>query len=256
MPVPPVRDLRALVLDELRQERAYLLPLRLFLGVGWIRAGVEKALDTGWYDGSELTSFLTAQLAGSQATFPLYGAVMEGVLLPLATPVGIVVLLVQLLIGTAIVVGYRTGPALVIGILLNLNFVLAGVPDPSTFYIVIQLVLFAGGAGRVLGVDGAQLSRRDAARLLGAPAPVSPARRRVYGALAIACVAFAAAVSPSVRSLDPATVVEDPAMILVVLGLFAAGIAGLGALRTTPATAVVATTPVPPRLTAGGAPLR
>lgn len=259
MPIP-VRHLHALVLAEFRKDRAYLVPLRLFIGLGWLRAAVEKVLDPTWYDGVALSSFLAQQLAWSQEAFPLYGTLMERVLAPAAAPIGILVIVLQLAIGLAIVVGYRTGPALLIGLGLNVNFVLAGVPDPSAFYIVIQLVLFAGGAGRVLGLDGLRMSADDALALTAGPSSRRVGdRRRLYTGVAFACVVFAAAVAPAVTSLSPATVVEDPAMILVVSGLFAAAVAALGALAAGP------TAPVDPRrpraasvrpLTPSGSPLR
>jgi hypothetical protein len=36
---------------------------------------------------------------------------------------------------------------------MNLNFLLVGRPDPNAFYLVIQTVLFFGGAGRVFSLD-------------------------------------------------------------------------------------------------------
>lgn len=259
MPIP-VRHLQALVLTELRKDRAYLVPLRLFIGLGWLRAAVEKVVDPAWYDGVALSSFLTQQLAWSQEAFPLYGALMERVLLPAATPIGLLVIVLQFAAGVAIVVGYRTGPALLVGLGLNVNFVLAGVPDPSAFYIVIQLVLFAGGAGRVLGLDGLRISSADAAALTTASSSRRVGdRRRLYAGVAVASVAFAAAVAPSVSSLSPATVVEDPAMILVVSGLFAAAVAALGALSVAPLRSTGGGRPVLAStrpLTPSGAPLR
>ncbi len=39
---------------ELSKEGAYLLPLRLFIGMGWIRASAEKIVDPDWYGGMAL----------------------------------------------------------------------------------------------------------------------------------------------------------------------------------------------------------
>ncbi|MEC7182827.1 MAG: hypothetical protein VXW15_08950 [Bdellovibrionota bacterium] len=35
-----------------------LVPLRLFMGIGWMRAGVEKFLDPKWSSGETLIKFL------------------------------------------------------------------------------------------------------------------------------------------------------------------------------------------------------
>src|SRR4028119_729300 len=48
---------RQLARQELSKDGAYLLPLRLFIGMGWLRAGSEKIPDPGWEDGTELTAF-------------------------------------------------------------------------------------------------------------------------------------------------------------------------------------------------------
>ena len=37
---------------------AYLVPLRLFIGIGWLRAAVEKLVEPTWYNGDALRAFL------------------------------------------------------------------------------------------------------------------------------------------------------------------------------------------------------
>lgn len=222
---------------ELADHRAYLLPLRIFIGLGWLRAAAEKLINPGWYDGSELTAFLTGQLGWSQEAFPFYGTLMESVFIPNATALGLAVIVLQLFAGITILTGSFTNAGLWAGLLMNVNFILAGVPDPSAFYIVIQLVLFFGAAGAVLGMD-ARRSRRHHHPLLVASTAWevddTAQRRRVYGGLAVVSVALAAVMAPYVSTIDPATVVEDPAMILVTLALFAAGAAAVRAIGSTP----------------------
>lgn len=218
-------QIRSLVARELGKDRAYLLPLRVFIGLGWLRAAVEKVVDPGWYDGTELTVFLQQQLGWSQEAFPFYGTLMESVFLPGAAGLGIIVILAQVFAGLAILFGAYTNAGLLVGLVMNVNFVLAGAVDPSTFYIVIQLVLFFGGAGTVLSVDAIRGTGTNSP-LLTAPTAVDRERvqhRRVYGSIAAVCLVFAVAMTPYVSTLAPATVVEDPAMILVVLALFGAG---------------------------------
>ena len=215
---------------ELAKERAYLLPLRLFIGLGWIRAAVAKLIDPGWYDGSELTSFLESQLAWSEEAFPFYGTFMETVLLPNAAVLGVLVIALQIVAGLTIAAGFYTSAGLLVANFLNANFILAGVPDPSAFYIVIQLVLFYGNAGLVLGFDGRQ-NRRHSHPLLVSSVDQRPEHvgslRRVYALLAAFYGVLALVMAPLVTSLDPGTVVEDPAVILVTLALFAAAAAAI-----------------------------
>ncbi len=59
---------RRLARRELSKDGAYLLPLRLFIGMGWLRASAEKIPDPGWYDGTALTAFLKDELAGGTSS--------------------------------------------------------------------------------------------------------------------------------------------------------------------------------------------
>jgi thiosulfate dehydrogenase (quinone) large subunit len=235
-----VRDTVAAVRVELAHDRAYLLPLRIFIGLGWLRAAAAKATDPAWYDGAELTIFLNGQLGWSQEAFPFYGTLMEAVFLPNAALLGIVVIVLQLFAGMAIVAGYYTNAALLVGLVLNVSFILAGRPDPSAFYIVIQLVLFLGGAGAVLGMDASRWRHHRHPLLVSSIGPVAADaahERHVYAVLAGVSVVLAAAMVPYVSSLDPATVVEDPAMVLVTLALFAAAAATIRAVGGSQANA-------------------
>ena len=62
--------------QELSKEGAYLLPLRLFIGMGWLRAFAEKVADPGWQDGTILAAFLQERLAGDHVVFPFYRALI------------------------------------------------------------------------------------------------------------------------------------------------------------------------------------
>ena len=46
------------VQTQFSQENVLLFPLRLFIGVGWRRAGAEKALNPQWWDGHALAAWL------------------------------------------------------------------------------------------------------------------------------------------------------------------------------------------------------
>ena len=166
---------------------------------------------------------------------------MEAVFLPNAALLGIAVIVLQSFAGVAIVVGFYTNAGLSVGLVLNVNFILAGRPDPSAFYIVIQLVLFFGGAGAVLGMDASRWRRPRHPLLVsstGGVAADGAHERHAYIGLAGVAVVLAATMAPYVSTLDPATVVEDPAMVLVTLALFAAGAATIRAVGGSRADAV------------------
>ena len=144
---------------ELAKPVAVLVPLRLFIGVGWLRAFFEKVGDTAWWDGTAVTGFLTQQMEQGLVVFPFYQRIIETVLSPGGRWVGWVVMLMQLVVGLAILSGTYTNLALILGASLNLTFMLAGRITPSVFYIAIQTLLFVTEAGTAFGVDG-ELDRR------------------------------------------------------------------------------------------------
>lgn len=184
------------VMRELRHPAAFLFPLRLFLGIGWLRAFAEKVFFAKWFDGGAVASFLDTQLAGDAVAFPLYLQLIESVLRPGSRWIGWVVMGLQLLVGLGILLGTYTNLALLIGIVLNANFMLAGQISPSAFYIMIQTVLFVTGAGAVLGVDGSRGRRPGGVRsILLVAQPYMGRASKGDKMVAIGLAAFSAALS-------------------------------------------------------------
>jgi len=173
-----------------------LLPLRLFLAAGWLRAAAEKVIDPQWWSGNKLRAFLTAQ---HSEALPFFRPVMENAIRPAAMEVAIVVAVTQLAIGLAIAVGKPMRLALRWGFVLNVVFIMAGKVNPSCFYLVMEIVLLVAIADGVIGVR-----------------PTTPSWRSVL--IAIVSAATAVAVVPYVRTIEPAQVIEDPAMMLAFLG--------------------------------------
>jgi thiosulfate dehydrogenase (quinone) large subunit len=218
-------------LDAVRHEALkdgmYLVPVRAFIGIGWLRAFAEKITEPGWRDGTSLAMFLEHQVQTGMVAFAPYQTLLTGVFLWHALALGWIVIIAQLLTGAAILTGSLTRAALLGGIFMNLNFLLAGEPDPSAFYIVIQAVLLISGAGAVFAVD-----TRIAGR--GHPAGLQPSLlSSTPVALALAMLACAAAVCAiaHIRDWSPAGSVRDPAAVLAVLALMAASWFAIGALR-------------------------
>jgi thiosulfate dehydrogenase [quinone] large subunit len=206
--------------QELCKEGAYLLPLRLFIGLGWLRASAEKIVDPDWLGGAALAAFLQEKLAGDHVVFPFYRALIADVFLPNAAALSWIILIGQLLAGAAILLGLFTNAALLGGLFMNLNFILAGAPDPSAFYFVIQVALFIGGTGAIIGLD-ALLSRRIRTPLFVAKVGIKSwhfrSKERALLGLAVLSFGLAAYFLAHVRTYDPGLSVEDPAMILTVL---------------------------------------
>jgi thiosulfate dehydrogenase [quinone] large subunit len=198
-----------------------VVPLRLFIGVGWIRASAEKLVDGDWWTGAKLSSFLAVHVDQGRIVFPAYQSMVREVFIPYAMVLAAVIVIGELLAGLAILTGTFTNAALLGGLFMNLNFLLVGEPDPGTFYIVIQIVLLVTGAGAVFGFDR-RLSRSWTRSLVVAqPVAAAPASCHVYVIGLILAATAGIYSSMHVTDTSPAGSVRDPAMILVVLSSLA-----------------------------------
>ena len=182
---------------------ALLLPLRLFLAAGWLRAGVEKVIDPNWWTGEALDRFLVEQ---ETAMLPLFRWFSDLLIEPLVVPVAWLVVSVQLTIGLGLLFGRFPRRALWAGVLLNLCFTMAGRVNPSAFYLVMELALLVGSSR---------------------PVSLTIAWRR-----ATLWLVPAVLVLPFARTLEPAEVIDDPAlMISFVSGLAAVSSVAWSAAR-------------------------
>ena len=229
-PVRLGRRINAVIRHEASKEGIYLVPLRAFIGIGWIRAFAEKATDPNWVGGGTLTDFLNSHLAADQMPFPFYRDLTTDVFLPHAAALAWIVLIGQLMAGLGIMTGTLTTAALLGGLFMNVNFVLAGAPDPSPFYIVIQALLLVCAAGTIMGVDGWIAARRHAKWRNSQP-PNASGRIRfrcsLVRALSIPLALAASAVGvyavSYIKDFSPAGSIHDPAAIMSMLGFVSAG---------------------------------
>lgn len=208
---------------EARRANAYLVPLRWFIGIGWLRATAEKLVDPAWHNGEALRVFI--ETFTRPTAFPEFETVLRTVVEPAAPLVSWLVVALQLYCGAGILLGRSTNAALLTGIGMNLTFMLAGVPNPSAFYILIQLILFTGGAGAIMGFDG-RASAPDRSLLIAARAghgSPNPTDRWWLGGLASALLVISAYAFAHGTNFSPAGSVEDPALVL-------GTVAGLGGL--------------------------
>jgi uncharacterized membrane protein YphA (DoxX/SURF4 family) len=179
-----------------RSVAALLLPLRLFLAAGWLRAGVEKLIEPEWWTGDLLAEFLNEQRAEMLLFFRSFS---DAFVLPFTGPVAWLVVEGQIAIGVCLLLGRYTKQALWAGVVLNLTFVMSGRVNPSAFYLVMEMVLLFA------------LSR---------PVTVNAAVRRalLWSIPAMAALPFA-------RTIAPAEVIDDPALML-------SFVSGLAAITT------------------------
>jgi len=123
---------------------------RLYIGVIWIEAGIEKVTNPAWTGdsaGAVVTGFVNGALQKTGGAHPdvqgWYAAFLENFVLPNAGIFGHLIAWGEVLVGVALVLGLFTGIAAFFGSFMNLNFLLAGTVsiNPVMFPLSILIVL-------------------------------------------------------------------------------------------------------------------
>jgi thiosulfate dehydrogenase [quinone] large subunit len=134
-----------------------LLPLRAFLGVTFCFAGLQKLANPNFFNPNS-PSGIQAQLIASERSSPLHAVL--GHLLSFATPIGVVIALGELAVGTGTLLGLWTRWAALGGMALSLTLFLTVSFHSSPYYTGADIVfLFAwmplllAGSGGVLSLD-------------------------------------------------------------------------------------------------------
>jgi hypothetical protein len=171
---------------------------QLFLGFGWIRAAVAKVFDGDWWTGEYLIDFLDRSEA---LRLPPYELFVDGVVRPMPAVIAVVVFTLQLVTGLALLANIRPITWTLVGMFMNVHFILAGSVNPSVFYVVLALVV-------VLATMRERLTASAAHKIA------------VRSSIMAVLVAFVC--GPFITTVDPARVIEDPSLILILLSsLFA-----------------------------------
>lgn len=163
-----------------------LMPLRLFLGVTFLFAGLQKLADPQFFASSSPSS-IHAQLAGAARSSPIHALVSH--LVPAADAIGVLISLGEVAIGVGVLLGLWTRVAAVAGMALSFGLFLTVSFHASPYFTGSDIVfLFAWTPLAVAGAAGAPaldtwLTGRAAA---GSP-PAGALPRRAFlakGALA------------------------------------------------------------------------
>lgn len=156
--------------------RAALLPLRLFLGATFAYAALQKLTDSGFLHAGGST-YIGRQLGGFATTSPLHG-LLHWLGDNLAIEVGIAVIIIELAVGVAVLLGWHTRLAAVVGATVSFIFFLSTSWDVQPYflgsdsiYTVAWLTLALVGDQGLLVVEG--LQRRQVVQ----PRPFDPSRR-------------------------------------------------------------------------------
>ena len=218
----PTHPIITFIMKVLQEEKLYLLPLRLFIGIGWIRAGLEKWLESDWHDGSSLSRFFQTQIAEDKIVFPFYLHLVQTVFEPSALLLCIVIMVGQFLVGLALITGTFTSLALLGAIFMNVNFILIGETVPSTFYIIIQLVLLLSHIGTI-GIDRLLSKKITSYFIVAKPSDkdYSIIEKTIMSISIGLLLVTAIILIPHIETYGPSSI-DDPAMILFILSLFTA----------------------------------
>lgn len=139
--------------------------LRIYLGWSWLTAGYGKVFgesSVAWVGakaGTAVSGFLQGALAKTAGPHPdvqwWYAWFIQHMALPNVKVFSYMVAWGELLIGLGLILGALTTIALIAGILLNLNYLLAGsVSVNPIFLIEAFILLWAGASAYSWGVDG------------------------------------------------------------------------------------------------------
>ena len=165
-----------------------LLPLRAFLGITFVFAGLQKLANPAFFNAANPASFL-AQLAAAQRLSPIHSVL--GPISHVAWLVGLVIAFGELAIGLGTLLGFLARTAAVGGLILSLMLFLTVSYHSHPYYTGSDIVLvFAwmplviAGAGGVLSADAA-LAHRVRRGIGAEPEAVTPVDfaivRRVCG---------------------------------------------------------------------------
>jgi thiosulfate dehydrogenase (quinone) large subunit len=141
--------------------------VRLYVGYEWLVAGVDKVLNPAWFGngaGAPIKGFVAGALQKTAefckpgvACHPdvqgWYASFLESAVLPYPVSWANAIAVGEVLVGIGLIVGAVVGVAAFFGVLMNLNFMLAGTVsvNPILFTLSIFLIL----AWRVAGYWGA-----------------------------------------------------------------------------------------------------
>ena len=138
----------------------FWLVVRVYVGWIWLNAGWAKVMNPAWFGpdaGASLKGFIMGALSKTTGAHPdvqgWYAYFLEHFVLPNVTVWSNFVAVGELLVGIALIVGFLTGISAFFGVLMNLNFLLAGTVsiNPVLFVLGLGLIL----AWRVSGYIGA-----------------------------------------------------------------------------------------------------
>jgi thiosulfate dehydrogenase [quinone] large subunit len=149
-------------------QRLGALPLRVFLGLTFIYAALDKIADPGYLDPGAGGAFLGNQLQQFIASSPI-GFLIQAVALPQIQLVGIAIIVTELVVGVFVLTGVLTRLAAVVGAMLSLTLFLSLSWNihpyflaPDSIYAVAWITMALVGDGGAFGLQAYVQARRPA----------------------------------------------------------------------------------------------
>jgi thiosulfate dehydrogenase [quinone] large subunit len=132
-----------------------LLPLRLFLGVTFSFAGLQKLADPAFFSARSATS-IQSQMIGAARFSPIHSLLHA--MIPHAVIIGWVIAYGELAIGIGTLLGLKTRIAAVAGAFLSLNLFLAVSFHSSPYFTGADIVFFFAWLPLIVAGGGSRLS--------------------------------------------------------------------------------------------------
>ena len=129
-----------ILIKELRFSERILLPLRLFLGITFLYAGIQKLTDPQFFNPSA-TGFIGKQIMAFAHGSPIHNVLLH-VALPHAVFFGALIALGEIAIGIGTLLGFLFRPAAFFGMLLSLMFFLSASWHVFPYFYGADIVFF------------------------------------------------------------------------------------------------------------------
>ena len=156
--------------------RAALLPLRYFLGATFAYAGMQKVTDSGFLHSGAAT-YIGRQLSDFATTSPLRG-LLRWLGDNVAVEVGVAVIMVELAVGIAVLLGWHTRVAALAGAALSFAFFLSASWNVQPYFLGSDSIYTVAWLSLALvGDQGIMVLREQRDSRHRQPRPLDPGRR-------------------------------------------------------------------------------
>lgn len=136
------------------------LVIRLYVGYQWLHAGWgkltgEKAFDTTGFLKGAIAKAVPATPGAKPVVQAWWGSFLSDFALPNAKLFNFMIMWGEILVGLALIVGFATIFAAVMGMVMNFSFLLSGTvsSNPNLLFLEIVLVTLGAAYAGYLGVD-------------------------------------------------------------------------------------------------------